>query len=223
LVAPVTPGSAASDLAVKGITTGGDIVASKLIINGKDSKDYMAASAAANIKVTNTYGSGGRAGSYITTSTIKSSDLIAAGMDGNPKVGSKININGTDYIIKGSPDRSGTINVQKAGYGMKNINPSIPTIVGDKGPELIFGNMVIPNLADVPYASPSYNVPSAAKQLSSVGANSSSSNVVVNQSFYQAPGENTDAFMRKVTQATVAAIGKDAKISRSQIGESRSI
>ena len=106
---------------------------------------------------------------------------------------------------------------------MKDIDPRIPTIVGDRGPELIFGNMVIPNLADVPYASPSYNVPSAAKQLSSVGTNSGNSSVVVNQSFYQAPGENTDAFMRKVTQATVAAIGKDAKINRSQIGESRSI
>ena len=106
---------------------------------------------------------------------------------------------------------------------MQDIDPRIPTIVGDRGPELIFGNMVIPNLADIPYASPSYNVPSAAKQLSSTEANSSSSNVVVNQSFYQSPGENTDAFMRKVTQATVAAIGKDAKINRSQIGESRSI
>ena len=220
---PKTPGAQASDLAVKGITTGGDIVAGKLIINGKDSKDYMAASAAANIKVTNTYGSGGRAGSYITTSTIKSSDLIAAGMDGNPKVGSKINISGTDYIIKGSADRSGTIKVQKAGMGWGNIDPKIPTVVGDMGPELLYNNMVIPNISSMPFASPSYNVPSAAKQLSSSGSNSSNSNVVVNQSFYQAPGENTDAFMRKVTQATVAAIGKDAKISRSQVGESRSI
>ena len=106
---------------------------------------------------------------------------------------------------------------------MKNINPKIPTVVGDEGPELIFGNMVIPNLANVPYASPSYNVPSSAKQLSAVTTNSSGSTVVVNQSFYQAQGENTDAFMRKVTQATIAAVGKDAKINRSQVGESRTI
>ena len=215
---PKTPGAQASDLAVKGITTGGDIVAGKLIINGKDSKDYIASSAGNNIKVKTTYGSWG-----MTNSTVSSKDLIAAGMSGNPKVGSKINIGGTDYIVKGSADRSGNIQVQKAGRGMKNINPKIPTVVGDEGPELIFGNMVIPNLANVPYASPSYNVPSSAKQLSAVTTNSSGSTVVVNQSFYQAQGENTDAFMRKVTQATIAAVGKDAKINRSQVGESRTI
>jgi hypothetical protein len=103
------------------------------------------------------------------------------------------------------------------------INLFNPVIIPSLCKKYLTPLLPIPNLSDIPYASPSYNVPSAAKQLSSVDSGSSNSTVIVNQSFYQAQGENTDAFMRKVTQATVSAVGKDAKINRSQVGESRLI
>ena len=233
-------GQAASDLSVKGITTGGgNITANDIVIGGKSLKDGIGGNKDLNIKIKTTNNTAGILGNFVAgvgnpgaqpysnkSYTVSAADLVNQGFSReNIFKGQSVRIGGKDYIIDGGIDKNGNvpIKIKKAGYGMKNIDPKIPTVVGDRGPELIFGNMVIPNLADVPYASPSYNVPSAAKQLSSVGTNSGSSNVIVNQSFYQAPGENTDAFMRKVTQATVAAIGKDAKINRSQIGESRSI
>jgi hypothetical protein len=84
--------------------------------------------------------------------------------------------------------------------------------------------MVIPNISNIPFASPSFNIPSGAKSLSgSMTGSSSSESTVVYQTFNQAPGEDADAFIRKVTQATVQAIGKDAKLIKSQSGESRSI
>ena len=158
--------------------------------------------------------------------SVSAADLVSQGFSKeNIFKGQTVKIAGKNYTIDGGIDRNGNVplKLKKAGHGMKGLNPNVPTIVGDRGPELVFGNMVIPNLADIPYASPSYNVPSGAKQLSSSAASSGGSTVVVNQSFYQAQGENTDAFMRKVTQATIAAVGRDAKINKSQIGESRTI
>lgn len=158
------------------------------------------------------------------TTTINAKDLIAAGMNGNPKVGSKISLKGQSYIIKSSPDRSGAIQVQKAGKGLMDIDPKIPTIVGDMGPELLYNNMVIPNLSSIPFASPSFNIPAGAKALTGlIPGSSSSESTIVYQTFNQAPGEDADAFIRKVTQATVQAIGKDAKLIKSQSGESRLI
>ena len=228
-----------STYAVKGITTGGgDITANNIIVGGKSLSEFMAGKdfkvpvkTATNIAgiIGNVLdfatGSGGKmndAKSY----SVSAADLVNQGFSKeNIFKGQTVKIAGKNYTIDGGIDRNGNVplKLKKAGYGMKGLNPNVPTIVGDRGPELVFGNMVIPNLADIPYASPSYNVPSGAKQLSSSAASSEGSTVVVNQSFYQAQGENTDAFMRKVTQATIAAVGRDAKINKSQIGESRTI
>jgi hypothetical protein len=114
--------------------------------------------------------------------------------------------------------------VTKAGKGLMDIDPRVPTVVGDMGPELLYNNMVIPNLSSIPFASPSFNIPAGAKSLTGLLPGSSSSeSTIVYQTFNQAPGEDADAFIRKVTQATVQAIGKDAKLIKSQSGESRSI
>ena len=114
--------------------------------------------------------------------------------------------------------------VTKAGKGLMDIDPNKPIIVGDMGPELLYNNMVIPNLSSIPFASPSFNIPAGAKALTGLMPGSSSSeSTIVYQTFNQAPGEDADAFIRKVTQATVQAIGKDAKLIKSQSGESRSI
>jgi len=228
-----------STYAVKGITTGGgDITANNIIVGGKGLSEFMAGKdfkvpvkTATNIAgilgnvLDFATGSGGKmndAKSY----SVSAADLVNQGFSKeNIFKGQTVKIAGKNYTIDGGIDRNGNVplKLKKAGYGMKGLNPNVPTIVGDRGPELVFGNMVIPNLADIPYASPSYNVPEAAKQLGSSGEFSGGSTVVVNQSFYQAEGENTDAFMRKVTQATIAAVGRDAKINKSQIGESRTI
>jgi TP901 family phage tail tape measure protein len=227
-----------STYAVKGITTGGgDITANNIIVGGKGLAEFMAGKdfkipvkTATNIagilgNALNLLGADG--GNNDTKSySVSAADLVNQGFSKeNIFKGQTVKIAGKNYTIDGGIDRNGNVplKLKKAGYGMKGLNPNVPTIVGDRGPELVFGNMVIPNLADVPYASPTYNVPSGAKQLGSSTASSGGSTVVVNQSFYQAQGENTDAFMRKVTQATIAAVGRDAKINKSQIGESRTI
>ena len=223
----VTPGGSAADIAAKAFTV------TNFYINNKSLEEYLKSagvgtmgSTPTSIPKSSAAGSYG-GGTYVSLSQLEQSGAKKKFSGPGDRTGSYVGSSFTDpkgqkWVVTADAGYAGFA-VKKAGYGMKDIDPRIPTIVGDRGPELIFGNMVIPNLADVPYASPSYNVPSSAKQLSLVGTNSNSSNVVVNQSFYQAPGENTDAFMRKVTQATVAAIGKDAKINRSQFGESRSI
>ena len=227
---PNSPGVQASDLASKSIT------ADRLIIGGKDYIDYMKASTgSSSTPTTTTNGGGGRTITKPLTGTTPPTFKNIT--EANTAAGDKtkntfIDSNGTKWTL--IVNRSGaswqaaggwSIPAIKAGKGLMNVNPKIPTIVGDMGPELLYNNMVIPNLANVPFASPSYNVPAGAKGLSTLNAGSfgGGSTVVVNQSFYQAPGENTDAFMRKVTQATIAAIGKDAKINRSQVGERRSI
>jgi|Laugresu1bdmlbdd_1035124.scaffolds.fasta_scaffold00004_43 TP901 family phage tail tape measure protein len=139
--------------------------------------------------------------------------------------------NGTKWVL--SVNRNGanwnapggwTMPAIKAGKGLMDIDPKIPTIVGDMGPELLYNNMVIPNLSSIPFASPSFNIPAGAKALTGLLPGSSSSeSTIVYQTFNQAPGEDADAFIRKVTQATVQAIGKDAKLIKSQSGESRLI
>jgi hypothetical protein len=232
---------AASDLAVNGISTGGgNITANDIVIGGKSLKDGIGGNKDLSIKIKTTNNTAGILGNFISgvgnpgsqpydnkSYTVSAADLVNQGfLKENIFKGQSVRISGKDYILDGGIDKNGNVplKIKKAGYGMKKIDPKIPTIVGDLGkPELIFGNMVIPNLADVPYASPSYNIPSGAKQLGSSATSSGGSTVVVNQSFYQAEGENTDAFMRKVTQATIAAVGRDAKINKSQIGESRTI
>jgi hypothetical protein len=131
-----------------------------------------------------------------------------------------VNRNGANWYAPGG----WTMPAIKAGKGLIDIDPKIPTIVGDMGPELLYDNMVIPNLSSIPFASPSFNIPAGAKALTGLLPGSSSSeSTIVYQTFNQAPGEDADAFIRKVTQATVQAIGKDAKLIKSQSGESRLI
>jgi hypothetical protein len=223
----VTSGGSAASLAAKAFTV------TDFYINNKSLEQYLKAAGVGTMGSTPTTvpkssaaGSYG-GGTYVSLAQLDKSGAKKKFSGPGDRTGTYVGSSFTDpqgqkWIVTADAGYAG-FSVKKAGNGMQDIDPKIPTIVGDKGPELIFGNMVIPNLADIPYASPSYNVPEAAKQLSSLESNSSSSNVVVNQSFYQAQGENTDAFVRKVTQATVAAISKDAKINRSQIGESRSV
>ena len=71
----------------------------------------------------------------------------------------------TGVIKSFNADKQEVGKVVKAGYGLMNVNPKVPTIVGDRGPEMLFNNMVIPNMGKVPYASPRYDVKQAALRL----------------------------------------------------------
>jgi TP901 family phage tail tape measure protein len=224
------PASAAADIASKSIT------ADKLIIGGKDYIDYMKASGGGTgTPTTVSNGGGGRTITKpITGTTPPTFKTMKEANDASVDRAKNVftDSNGTKWSLV--VNRSGatwqapggwSLPAVKAGKGLMSIDPKIPTVVGDMGPELLYNNMVIPNLADIPFASPSFNIPSGAKSLTGIAPTSSSSSesTVVYQTFNQAPGEDSDAFIRKVTQATMQAIGKDAKLVKSQAGGSRLI
>jgi hypothetical protein len=116
-------------------------------------------------------------------------------------------------------DRYGQIQVEKAGYGTMKLNPKIPTIVGDRGPEMAFGGMIIPNMSSIPYSSPRYDVGQAAKMIGPMsGGNSSGSVINLTQNIYPSDGMNTDAFVRQVVSMTKQAIGQDTKLNAKMVG-----
>jgi TP901 family phage tail tape measure protein len=120
--------------------------------------------------------------------------------------------------------RDTTFTVVKAGYGTMKLDPKVPTIVGDRGPEMAFGGMVIPNMAKIPFASPRYDVNQAAKMFEPMRSNSSSAGVInLTQNIYPSDGMNTEAFVRQVVQQTKAAIGQDAKINAKMVGSSKNV
>ena len=108
--------------------------------------------------------------------------------------------------------------VVKAGYGTMKLDPKIPTIVGDRGPEMAFGGMVIPNMSKIPFSSPRYDVNQAAKMFEPIQQNSSASVINLTQNIYPSEGMNTDAFVRQVVSMTKQSIGQDAKVNAKMVG-----
>jgi TP901 family phage tail tape measure protein len=159
------------------------------------------------------------------TSEVDIRELTAAGI--STKVGTVFpDKNGQKWKISESlgGGRDTTFTVVKAGYGTMKLDPKVPTIVGDRGPEMAFGGMVIPNMAKVPYASPRYDVNQAAKMFEPMRSNSSSAGVInLTQNIYPSDGMNTEAFVRQVVQQTKAAIGQDAKINAKMVGSSKNV
>jgi hypothetical protein len=99
------------------------------------------------------------------------------------------------------------------------LDPKMPTIVGDNGPEMVFGNMVIPNMAKLPFASPRYDVGQAAKMFEPMGGGNSNGSVInLTQNIYPSDGMNTDAFVRQVVSMTKQAIGQDTKLNAKMVG-----
>ena len=114
-------------------------------------------------------------------------------------------------------------NVEKAGYGTMKLDPKIPTIVGDRGPEMAFGGMIIPNMAKVPFSSPRYDVNQAAKMFEPMRDMSSGSVINLTQNIYPSEGMNTDAFVRQVVSMTKQAIGQDAKLNAKMVGTPKNV
>jgi hypothetical protein len=113
--------------------------------------------------------------------------------------------------------------VEKAGYGTMKLNPNVPTIVGDRGPEMAFGGMIIPNMAKVPFSSPRYDVSQAAKMFEPMTSSSSGSVINLTQNIYPSDGMNTDAFVRQVVSMTKQAIGQDAKLNAKMVGTTKNV
>lgn len=226
---PAGPSKAdqAGDLASKSIT------ADRLIIGGKDYIDYMKASAgptpATPVKFSDDPKKSGQyaGGTYVTASELEKSgarkQFRGAGDRTGTWVGSTFtDKNGQRWRVTGEAGYAG-FSVVKAGYGITSIDPTVPTIVGDKGPELLYGNMVIPDLNNIPYATPTYNVQSGQKSFANIASQSAPQQpIVLNQTIMQAEGENMDALVRKVTTATIEVLEKGNRRSISEMGPRRS-
>jgi TP901 family phage tail tape measure protein len=134
------------------------------------------------------------------------------------KVGTEFFIKDQRYRIIGDPKTNGYVPVEKAGYGTMKLNPKIPTIVGDRGPEMAFGGMIIPNMASVPFASPRYDVNQASKMFEPIQQSNQAGVINLTQNIYPSEGMNTDAFVRQVVSMTKQAIGQDSKLNAKMVG-----
>ena len=210
-----TNDAVAKGLAAKGIEVKGDVY-----INGKKADVSKSVDASGNALKAISY-------AVSTTGTMKNTvgegALSAAGVQGREKgtlfvdkAGKKWKISGAGYY--------GNYPVEKAGYGTMKLNPKVPTIVGDRGPEMAFGGMVIPNMAKLPFASPRYDVGQAAKMFEPMrDAQSSGSVINLTQNIYPSDGMNTDAFVRQVVSMTKQAIGQDTKLNAKMKGNSMNV
>jgi len=212
-----TGDAVASALSSKGIQMGsGDIY-----IVGKDGK---------KTKVDATsYQDGKKSNAGINTSTVNGKKQMS--VQALQLVAEKIpTTQGTEFFIKdqkykitGPVGSNGYLPIEKAGYGVMNLNPKIPTIVGDRGPELAFGGMIIPNMAKVPFSSPRYDVNKANLRFEPMRDSSGGNVINLTQNIYPSDGMNTEAFVRQVVQQTKQAIGQDTKLNAKMVGNSMNV
>ena len=203
-------GEITKGLASKGITVGA--MTGDIIINGK--KMDVSPSKGA-VSVTSLTGP-----RNTKTNEVDMRELTAANI--STKIGTEfVDKNGQKWKISEGlgGGRDTTFTVVKAGYGTMKLNPKVPTIVGDRGPELAFGGMVIPNMAKLPFASPRYDVGQAAKMFEPMSDSRGGGNVInLTQNIYPSEGMNTDAFVRQVVSMTKDAIGQDVKLNAKMKG-----
>ena len=102
------------------------------------------------------------------------------------------------------------------------LDPKIPTIVGDRGPEMAFGGMVIPNMAKVPYASPRYDVNQAAKMFEPMrDANAGQGIINYTQVINASPGMNEAQLIMKAKVAAVEFLQATIKQNEKMVGAKR--
>jgi hypothetical protein len=112
--------------------------------------------------------------------------------------------------------------VVKAGKGTMKLNPRVPTIVGDEGPEIAYRNMIIPNINSIPYASPKFDIKKA--NLSPVGSSSGGAQTLnYTQHIHATPGMNEDQLVRKASEAAVKIFQSVTKNNVKMVGESKNI
>jgi len=100
------------------------------------------------------------------------------------------------------------------------LNPNIPTIVGDRGPEMAFGGMVIPNMSDIPYSSPRFDVKQAQKFFEPVG-NSRGGGVNITNYITAPEGMDIESLSNRVTMKTIKVIKDMEKNYSGQVGPGR--
>jgi hypothetical protein len=154
--------------------------------------------------------------------TVGEGALQAAGVQGRGKGTMFVDKAGKKWKIS-SAGQYGNYNVEASGYGTMTLDPKVPTIVGDRGPEMAFGGMIIPNMAKVPFSSPRYDVNQAAKMFEPMKEKSGGSVINLTQNIYPSDGMNTDAFVRQVVSMTKQAIGQDAKVNAKMVGNSMNV
>ena len=215
--------TATNDAVAKGLSSKGisvDKMTGDIYINGKKSDVSKSVDAGGNPLKAISY-------AVSTTGTMKNTvgegALSAAGVQGREKGTLFVDKSGTKWKIT-SAGMYGNYNVEKAGYGAMKLNPKVPTIVGDRGPEMAFGGMVIPNMAKLPFASPRYDVGQAAKMFEPMrDAQSGGSVINLTQNIYPSKDMNTDAFVRQVVSMTKDAIGQDTKLNAKMKGNSMNV
>ena len=108
------------------------------------------------------------------------------------------------------------------------LNPKVPTIVGDRGPEMAFGGMVIPNMAELPFASPRYDVGQAAKMFEPM-SNKNANNATMSGATFNITNNingfdgDINQLSRMVTQQTVSAIKSMDNRNASALGPNMNV
>jgi TP901 family phage tail tape measure protein len=207
-------------LASKGIQMGnGDI-----IINGKK-MDVSPSKATGKIGfVPTTLGPNAGAyagGTFIQPSALKSAGVneVSNGQRGSTWVGVEfLDKDGKKWKVVGEGGRAG-LSIQKAGYGTMKLNPNIPTIVGDRGPEMAFGGMVIPNMAKIPFSSPRYDVKQASKMFEPMRDSGGGQGVInYTQHIHASPGMNEDQLISKAKVAAYEFLQANIKTNAKMKG-----
>ena len=127
--------------------------------------------------------------------------------------------NGKKWVVQGDSGPYG-LTIKKAGYGQMKIDPKVPTIVGDRGPELVFGNMVIPNMSDIPYSSPRFDVQQAQKFFEPM-RNSGGGGVNITNYITAPEGMDIESLSNRVTMKTIKVIKDMEKNYNGQVGPGR--
>jgi TP901 family phage tail tape measure protein len=220
-------GEITKGLAAKGITVGA--MTGDININGKkmDVGPTKVTAKINSVPTTIPQGSGTYSGStFVHPSTLSAAGATQTTSTKNGRPSSTwigvefLDKDGKKWKVTGDAGGVGlSVQPVKAGYGTMKLNPKVPTIVGDRGPEMAFGGMVIPNMAKLPFASPRYDVGQAAKMFEPMGDSKGGGNVInLTQNIYPAEGMNTDAFVRQVVSMTKDAIGQDVKLNAKMKG-----
>jgi TP901 family phage tail tape measure protein len=112
--------------------------------------------------------------------------------------------------------------VVRAGYGTMKLNPNVPTIVGDRGPEMAFGGMIIPNMAKIPYASPRYDVNKAALQMGAAPSQAGTT-IQYTQHIHASAGMNEDQLVMKAKVAAYEFLQDSIKTNAKMVGSSKNV
>jgi hypothetical protein len=117
-----------------------------------------------------------------------------------------------------------TVQAVKAGYGTMKLNPKVPTIVGDRGPEMAFGGMIIPNMAKVPYASPRYDVKQAEKMFEPMKSSGGGQGIInYTQVINASPGMNEDQLISKAKVAAYEFLQANIKTNAKMVGNTMNV